>query len=96
MTANKFRVQQGVIADLRDFVFEGIRFNVVSFIVIATGKGFDEPEVAEVNGAAFANGAQSLIRRCQPGTTVTIGEIKVTEPGGGTRKLDQTITFILQ
>jgi len=28
MTANKFRVQQGVIADLRDFVFDGIRFNV--------------------------------------------------------------------
>jgi hypothetical protein len=49
-----------------------------------------------VNGAAFANGAKDLVRRCQPGTTVTIGEIKVTEPGGGTRKLDQTITFILQ
>ncbi|MCX6203611.1 MAG: gliding motility protein GldM [Bacteroidetes bacterium] len=96
MAANKFRVQQGVIADLRDFVFEGVKFNVVSFIVIATGKGFDEPEVAEVNGAAFAGGAQALIRRCQPGTTVTIGEIKVTEPGGGSRKLDQTITFILQ
>ena len=96
MAANKFRVQQGVIADLRDFVFEGIKFNVVSFIVVATGKGFEEAEVAEVNGAAFAGGAQALIRRCQPGTTVTIGEIKVTEPGGGTRKLDQTITFILQ
>ncbi len=96
MTATKFRVQQGVIADLRDFVFEGIKFNVISYIVICTGKGFEEPEVAEVNGAAFAGGAQSLIRRCQPGTTVTIGEIKVTEPGGGSRKLDQTITFILQ
>jgi len=96
MAANKFRVQQGVIADLRDFVFEGVKFNVVSFIVIATGKGFDEPEVAEVNGAAFAGGAQALIRRCQPGTTVTIGEIKVTEPGGGSRKLDQNITFILK
>jgi hypothetical protein len=41
-------------------------------------------------------GASALIKRCQPGTTVTIGEIKVSEPGGGTRKLDQTITFILQ
>ena len=96
MAANKFRVQQGVIADLRDFVFEGIKFNVVSFIVVCTGKGFEEAEVAEVNGAAFAGGAQALVRRCQPGTSVTIGEIKVSEPGGGTRKLDQTITFILQ
>ena len=43
-----------------------------------------------------APSAQALIRRCQAGTTVTIGEIKVLEPGGGTRKLDQNITFILQ
>lgn len=96
MAANVFRVQKGVIADLRDFVFEGVKFNVTSFIVIGTGKGFDEPEFAEVVGNAFSGGAQGLIKRCQPGSSVTIGEIKVSEPGGGTRKLDQTITFILQ
>jgi hypothetical protein len=96
MPANVFRVQKGVIADLRDFVFEGIKFNVLSYFVICTGKGFDEPEFEEVQGAAFSGGASALIKRCQPGTSVTIGEIKVTEPGGGTRKLDQTISFILQ
>ena len=96
MAAGKFRAQGGVIADLRDFVFDGVKFNVLSFIVIATGKGFDEPDFAEVNGPAFSGGATSLIRKCQAGTTVTIGEIKVSEPGGGSRKLDQTITFILQ
>jgi gliding motility-associated protein GldM len=96
MAAAKFRAQGGVIADLRDFVFEGVKFNVLSFIVIATGKGFDEPDFAEVNGPAFSGGATSLIRKCQPGTSVTIGEIKVSEPGGGSRKLDQTISFILQ
>ncbi|NCW12257.1 MAG: gliding motility protein GldM [Chitinophagia bacterium] len=96
MAANVFRVQKGVIADLRDFVFDGVKFNVTSFIVIATGKGFDEPEFAEVTGNAFSGGASALLRRCQAGSTVTIGEIKVSEPGGGTRKLDQTITFILQ
>jgi len=96
MAASVFRAQQGVIADLRDFVYEGIKFNVVSFYVICTGKGFDEPDFEEVTGARFSGGASALIKRCQPGTTVTIGEIKVSEPGGGTRKLDQTITFILQ
>ncbi len=96
MPASKFRAQGGVIADLRDFVFEGIKYNVLSYIVIATGKGFDEPDFAEVNGPAFSGGASSLIKKCQAGTTVTIGEIKVSEPGGGSRKLDQTITFILQ
>jgi gliding motility-associated protein GldM len=96
MAAGKFRAQGGVIADLRDFVFEGVKFNVLSYIVIATGKGFDEPDFAEVNGPAFSGGATALIRKCQAGTTVTIGEIKVSEPGGGSRRLDQTITFILQ
>ncbi len=96
MAANVFRVQKGVIADLRDFVFDGIKFNVLSYFVICTGKGFDEPEFEEVQGAAFSGGASALIKRCQAGTSVTIGEIKVSEPGGGTRKLDQTITFILQ
>ncbi|MBW0160136.1 MAG: gliding motility protein GldM [Sediminibacterium sp. Gen4] len=96
MNANVFRVQRGVIADLRDFVFEGVKFEVLSYMLICTGKGFDEPEFAEVNGPSFSGDAQNLIRRCQPGTTVTIGEIKLKQPGGGTRKLDQNITFILQ
>jgi len=97
MPANVFRVQSGAIAELRDFVFEGVAYKVMSFMLICTGKGFDEPEFAEVNSASFKDAAaQALIRRCQAGSTVTIGEIKVSEPGGGTRKLDQTITFILQ
>ena len=97
MPANVFRVQSGAIAELRDFVFEGVAYKVMSFMLICTGKGFDEPEFAEVNSASFKDAAaQALIKRCQAGTTVTIGEIKVLEPGGGSRKLDQNITFILQ
>jgi gliding motility-associated protein GldM len=97
MPANVFRVQSGAIAELRDFVFDGVAYKVMSFMLICTGKGFDEPEFAEVNSASFKDAAaQALIKRCQAGTTVTIGEIKVLEPGGGSRKLDQNITFILQ
>jgi gliding motility-associated protein GldM len=97
MAANVFRVQSGAIAELRDFVFEGVAYKVASYMLICTGKGFEEPEIADVVGASFKDAsAQALIRRCQAGTTVTIGEIKVLEPGGGTRKLDQNITFILQ
>jgi gliding motility-associated protein GldM len=97
MQATVFRAQKGVVADLRDFIFEGIKFNVVSYYVICTGKGFEEPDFEEVTGgASFSGKAADLIKKCQPGTTVTIAEIKVAEPGGGTRKLDQTITFILQ
>jgi len=96
MTLATFRSQDRVIAELRDFVFEGVKFNVLSYIIIASGKGFEEEEIAEVNGSAFSGGATALISKFQAGTTVIIGEIKVSEPGGGTRKLDQTITFILE
>ena len=96
MTANKFRAQQGVAVDLKDFVFEGIKFNVISYVVFCSGKGFPEPDYEMVQGPAFAGGASDLIKKCQPGTSVTIADIKVSEPGGGTRTLNQTITFILQ
>jgi len=96
MPAEIFRKQGGVIAELKDFVFEGIKFPVVSFVIMATGKGFDDPEYVEVGSNKFAPQATSLIKRCQAGTTVIIASITVLEPGGGTRKLDQTLTYILQ
>jgi hypothetical protein len=86
-----------VAAELRDFVFEGVKYDVVSYTLICTGKGFEESGlvVAEVNGAYFNAEAQGYIRRCQPGSTVVIDEIKVRGPGG-MRTLDQNISFTLQ
>lgn len=96
IAANVFRVQKGVAAELRDFVFEGVRYDVVSFTIYCTGTGFQENiGLAEVTGAYFNGEAQALLKRCQPGTTVVIDEIKVNGPGG-TRVLDQNISFTLQ
>lgn len=97
IAANVFRVQKGVAAELRDFVFEGVKYDVVSYTLICTGKGFEESGlvVAEVSGAYFNAEAQGYLRRCQPGSTVVIDEIKVRGPGG-TRTLDQNISFTLQ
>lgn len=97
MGANLFRVQRGIAVDLKDFVFEGVKFSVNAFTLICTGKGFEEPEWISVQGNSFNNSkAQNLIKRCVQGTTVTIQDINVAEPGGGTRKLEQNMTFILQ
>ena len=94
--ANVFRVQAGVAAELRDFVFEGIKYDVVSYIVYFTGTGFTENiGYADVTGPYFSPEAKALLKRCQPGTTVVIDEIKVNGPGG-TRVLDQNISFTLQ
>lgn len=96
MGANVFRVQKGVAAQLMDFIFEGVKYDVVTFTLYCTGKGFEEnPGIAENVGAYFGAEAQALLRRCQPGTTVVIDEIKVTGPGGS-RMLDQNISFTLQ
>lgn len=96
IAANVFRVQKGVAAELRDFVFEGVKYQVTSFTLICTGKGFEEGlGVAEVNGYYFNAEAQALLKRCQAGSTVVIDEIKVTGPGGN-RQLDQNISFTLQ
>jgi gliding motility-associated protein GldM len=94
--ANVFRVQKGVAAELRDFVFEGVKYEVTSFTLICTGKGFEEGlGVAEVTGYYFNAEAQALLKRCEPGSTVVIDEIKVKGPGGN-RQLDQNISFTLQ
>ncbi len=94
--ANVFRVQAGVAAELRDFVFEGIKYDVVSYIVYFTGTGFTENiGYADVTGPYFSTEAKALLKKCQPGTTVVIDEIKVNGPGG-TRVLDQNISFTLQ
>ena len=95
--ANVFRVQKGVAAELKDFVFEGVKYQVVSFTLACTGKGFEESGLvfAEVQGAYFNAEAQGYIKRCQAGSTVIIDEIKVVGPGG-TRTLDQNISFTLQ
>jgi hypothetical protein len=96
IAANVFRVQKGVAAELRDFVFEGVKYEVTSFTLICTGKGFDDGlGVAEVTGYYFNSDAQALLKRCQPGSTVVIDEIKVKGPGGN-RQLDQNISFTLQ
>ncbi len=97
IAANVFRVQRGVAAELKDFVFEGVTYQVVSFTLICTGRGFEESGfgIAEVSGAYFNAEAKALLNRCQAGSTVVIDEIKVSGPGG-TRLLDQNISFTLQ
>ncbi len=98
IAANQFRVQKGVAAVLKDFIFEGVKYQVVSFTLACTGKGFEESGLvyAEVPGAYFNAEALGYIKRCQAGSTVIIDDIKVIGPDGVTRTLDQNISFTLQ
>ena len=92
--ANVFKAQQGVRADLKDFVFEGVTFTVTGYTLYCAGAGFMEsPGVRQVASNSFGP-VQDIIQKCRPGTTVVLDEIRVTGPGGS-RKLPQTIAFNL-
>lgn len=95
MPANVFKAQQGIRADLKDFVFEGVTFTVTGYTFYATGAGFMEsPGVRPgVQGNSFGP-VQDIINRCRPGTTVVLDEIKAVGPGGNTRKLPP-LSFVL-
>ncbi len=95
VAANVIKSQQGVRADLRDFVFEGVKFDIVGFTVYATGAGFTEnPGISQNGGAYFNADSKKILEKLKPGSTLIIDEIRAVGPGGGTRKL-QTLAFNL-
>ena len=85
MGVNEFKGQFGIRADLDNFVFEGVKFNVTGYTIVLTGAGFPQLQYSQVKGASF-DPVRSLIEKAKPGTTVTIDEINASGPGGS-RKL---------
>ena len=88
IAANAIKAQQGVRADLKDFVFEGVKFDIISYVVYATGKGFEEqPGISQNQGAYFNTDSKRILEKCRPGSTVVLDEIRARGPDGGTRIL---------
>jgi len=80
---NTFKAMAGVRADLENFVFENLKYNVTGYTLIATGKSCGErPCIATVNGAGFNQDARAIIDKLGPNSTVMIDYIKVEGPGG--------------
>lgn len=93
MKANEFKAQYGVRAELENFVFENVRFDVTSFTIVFQGANFPNLQFRQVTGDTF-DSVKDLIEKCKGGTSVTIDEIKARGPGG-TRSLPP-IVFNLQ
>ncbi len=83
--ANEFKAQAGVRADLENFVFEGVKFNVTGYTMVLTGAGFPVLQFRQVKGPSFQP-VQDLIEKARSGSTITIDEINASGPGG-TRRL---------
>ncbi|MFT4204727.1 MAG: gliding motility protein GldM [Chitinophagaceae bacterium] len=93
INTNAFKGQQGVRAELENFVFEGVNFTVTGYTITFAGNGYPEFRAQQVNGNSFGP-VRSLIEQARPGSTIVIDEIRASGPGG-TRRLPP-IAFNLQ
>ena len=96
MSANEFKAQLGVRADMGEFIFEGVKYDVTNFTLIATGKGFEAigPQAVENSGAYFSADAKRIIEMCKAGSSIILDRIKVAGPDGS-KTLPGTIAFTL-
>lgn len=81
---NDFKGQFGIRADLENFVFEGVKFNVTGYTIVLTGAGFPQLKYRQVKGASF-DPVRDLIEQAKPGSTITLDEINASGPGGNRR-----------
>ncbi len=93
---NAFKANVGIRADMGDFVFEGVKYNVASYTIVCTGRGFESigPKFAVVSGAYFTPEVKGYIEMCRAGSSVLITDITVEGPDGR-RKLPASMAFNL-
>ncbi len=92
---NAFKANVGIRADMGDFVFEGVKYNVVGYTIVTTGKGFENgPKFAVVSGAYFTPEVKGYIEMCKAGSSVLVTDITVEGPDGR-RKLPTSMAFNL-
>lgn len=96
ISANAFKANAGVRAELKDFVFEGVKYTVTGYTIICSGKGFESTgyKYAQISGAYFNSEARSIIEQCRPGSYVIIQDISVDGPGGN-RRIEGSLGFTL-
>jgi hypothetical protein len=77
----------GVIAQLKDFYFQGVTFNITSFEFIFIAKRQD-PWIAANTGMKWSPEILSKIQGAKPGDQIIIRSIKAKGPDGQTRSLN--------
>lgn len=86
MKAAEFKVQGGLRADLEDFLFEGVRYEVVSYRLYIDARGKD-PYEADANSAYFPSSAMPIIRSIKAGDIVYFDNVRVKGPDGRVRDM---------
>lgn len=96
VSVNTFKANVGIRADMGEFVFQGVKYNISGFTIVCTGKGFEStgPKFAIVNGAYFTSEVKGYIEQCRAGSSVLITDISADGPDGR-RKLPGSMAFNL-
>jgi gliding motility-associated protein GldM len=85
MATVEFKNQQYCRAELENFDFD-LKYNVVSAIVYFTGSGFNGVQQGTISGGDLG-AVKALMSKCQPGSSVSFDNIKISGPDG-TRSID--------
>ena len=86
MSASSFKAMGGLMAKLTDSEFDA-KFEVVGYTLGANGGAFQTYQQSANQGPRWAGGAQQIISRAAPGTTVYFDQIRVKGPDGRVREL---------
>jgi len=89
MKAADFKVQGGLRADLENFEFEGVKYDVVSYRVGIEARGKDYVE-GDANSAYFPSNVVAAIRSLRAGDQVYFDNVKVKGPDGIVRNMGNT------
>lgn len=89
MKAADFKVQGGLRADLENFEFEGVKYDVVSYRVGIEARGRDYVE-GDANSAYFPSNVVAAIRSLRAGDQVYFDNVKVKGPDGIVRNMGNT------
>ena len=75
MKVNEFKAQFGVRAELENFIFENVRFNVTGYTIVLQGAGFFPLQYRVVDGASF-DAVRDLIEKAKPGGSRKLAPIQ--------------------
>ena len=84
------KAQKGIQAELKDFYFEGVRYNVVSYNFVLAPKRKDI-QTAAGSGGSFTGQVANLLSQVKPGDAVWFENIRAKGPDGQTRKLNSVV-----
>jgi len=69
-------------SQLDDFLFDGVKYTVMSYKLYIAGSGVSTPYLKSVRGARFPADAIKTLKKARRGATVSISSVKVKGPDG--------------